>query len=71
MSPSKASSHFFNYHYDDNSKKFKMQCKYCLKILVDGKNSTCKVYHLKSCRPSIKLTNKVKKKPNTFQVLFF
>jgi len=37
-----------------------MQCKHCLKVLVDNKNSTGKVSHIKACRPDVTLTNKVK-----------
>ena len=36
-----------------------MTCKHCLSVLVDSKNSTCFTSHLKSCQPSLPLTNKV------------
>ncbi len=57
--PSKAADHFVNLRYDDNKKKFTMQCKHCLKVLIDGKNTTCRVSHLRSCRPNLPLINNV------------
>ncbi len=58
--PTKASSHFKNFRYDNERKKNLMTCKHCLSVLVDSKNSTCFTSHLKSCQPSLPLTNKVK-----------
>lgn len=57
--PTKASSHFNNFRYDNERKKNLMTCKHCLSVLVDSKNSTCFTSHLKSCQPSLPLTNKV------------
>ncbi len=57
--PTKASSHFINLRYDDAKKKHTMQCKHCMKILIDCKNTTCRVSHLRSCQPNIPLTNKI------------
>lgn len=60
MDSSKASSHFINHRYDELKKRDTMQCKHCFKVLVDNKNSTGKVSHMKACRPDIALSNKVK-----------
>ena len=57
---SKASSHFINHRFDELKQKNIMTCKHCLKTLIDNKNTTGQVSHLKSCRPNINLTNKVK-----------
>ena len=57
-----ASAHFKNYNYSDLTKKHYMTCIYCNKVLIDSKNSTCKVSHLFSCRPdkAMLLRNKLK-----------
>ncbi len=60
MDSSKASSYFINHRYDELKKRDTMQCKHCFKVLVDNKNSTGKVSHMKACRPDIALSNKVK-----------
>ena len=60
MMESKASSHFINHRFDELKQKNIMTCKHCLKTLIDNKNTTGQVSHLKSCRPNINLTNKVK-----------
>jgi hypothetical protein len=59
---SNASAHFKNFVYSNITKKCHMTCIYCNKVLIDSKNSTCKVSHLYSCRPdkAMQLKNKSK-----------
>lgn len=58
--PTKASTHFKKLGWCNIRKKNLMQCKHCLKDLVDTGNGTGKTDHLRACRPNLALTNKVK-----------
>lgn len=60
QSPTKASKHFKDCRYNHEEERFTMTCVFCLKVLTDNKNSTGRVSHLRSCRPNLKLTNKVR-----------
>ena len=57
---SDAKSHYINFRFDTIKNKYTMQCKHCLKVLIDNKNSTGKVSHLRSCRPRLNLSNNIK-----------
>jgi len=60
MEWSKASSHFVIHRFNELKQKNIMTYKHCLNTLIDNKNTTGQVSHLKSCRPNINLNNKVK-----------
>ena len=67
---SKASHHFVNNGFDDQTKKRYMTCMHCSKKLINSGNSNCMVSHLSRCRPDLysAISNKIQSYPKKLPV---
>ena len=52
------SSHYKNFRYSNVTEKYHMTCKYCIKELIDSKNTNGKVSYLYSVAALIDNINK-------------